>query len=110
MPTGTRTYGNVTIHVARGSGVGKGTMTEKGKVRLPRLLANLQRHLKPDRKVLLCLHKKIEPTALSYEPAFAAYSVAHWNAIDGRNDWNDHDAAVIFGLPYRDQEIGRAHV
>jgi len=102
VPAGTRTYANVTIHVARGSGVGKGTMTEKGKVRLPRLLADLQRHLKPDRKVLLCVHKKIEPTALSYDPGFGAFSVAHWGAIDGKNDWNDHDAVVIFGLPYRD--------
>jgi hypothetical protein len=29
--------------------------------------------------------------------------VGHWNAIDGRNDWQDFDTAVIFGLPYRDK-------
>jgi hypothetical protein len=103
VPPGTRNYANVTIHVARGSGLGKTKMTEKGKVRLPRLLANLQQTLAPDRKVLLCVHKRIQHTALSYKPDFAAYSVANWGAIDGRNDWNDYDTVVIFGLSYRDQ-------
>jgi hypothetical protein len=102
IPSGTRNYSNVKMHVARGSGVGKGKMTEKGKVRIPRLLANLKEHLSPKRKLLLCLHKKIEHVALSYEPGFDRYSVAHWWAIDGKNDWNDHDAVVIFGLPFRD--------
>jgi hypothetical protein len=102
VPADSRTYANVTIHVARGSGLGKGTMTGKGKTRLPRLLADLQQHLKPDRKILLCLHKRVEHMALGYAPGFGTYSVAHWGAIDGRNDWNDHDAVVIFGLPYRD--------
>jgi hypothetical protein len=103
VPAGTRTYANVTIHVARGSGLGKTKMTDRGKVRLPRLLANLQQHLTPDRKVLLCLHKCVEHTAVGYAPAFTAYSVAHWGAVDGRNDWKDHDAVVIFGLPYLPQ-------
>lgn len=103
VPQGTRTYGNVTIRVARGSGLGKTKMTERGKVRLPRLLANLKQTLMPDRKVLLCVHKRIAHTAMSYEPDFAAYSVAHWGAIDGKNDWNDYDTVVIFGLSYRDQ-------
>jgi hypothetical protein len=35
-------------------------------------------------------------------PGFAVYSVANWEAIDGKNDWSDHDAVVIFGLLYRD--------
>lgn len=101
IPSGARTYANVTMHVARGVGLGKSKMIEKGKDRVPQLLANLEQRLTPDRKVLLCLHKKIEHTALSYAPNFAC-SVAHWGAIDGKNDWNDHDAVVIFGLPYRE--------
>lgn len=102
VPPGTRNYANVTIHVARGSGLGKTKMTEKGKVRIPRLIADLEQRLTADRKVLLCVHKRIEHTALSYSPTFSTYSVAHWGAIDGKNDWNDHDTVVIFGLPYRD--------
>ncbi len=103
IPRGTRNYANVTLHVARGTSLGKQSMITKGKARLPRLLANLEQNLEPKRKVLLCVHKHLEPTALSYEPRFAKYAVAHWGAIDGRNDWNDYDTAVIFGLPYRDQ-------
>jgi hypothetical protein len=103
VPTGACSYTNVTINVARASGLGKTKMTERGKVRLPRLLASLEQTLPRDRKVLLCVHKRIAHVALSYKPSFEKYSVAHWGAIDGRNDWNDHDTVVIFGLSYRDQ-------
>jgi hypothetical protein len=103
VPTGTRSYANVTIHVARASALGKAKMAERGKVRLPRLLAYLEQTLTSDRKVLLCLHKRIEHIAKTYAPNFEKYSVAHWGAIDGRNDWDDHDTVVIFGLSYRDQ-------
>ena len=102
IPKGTRNYRYVNFHVARADGLGKGKMKECGKTRIPRLLADLQRTLSPGRRVLLCLHKASKHTALTYEPNFAAYSVAHWGAIDGRNDWHDHDAAVIFGMSYRD--------
>src|SRR5262245_4822082 len=78
-------------------------MAERGKVRIPRLLANLERTLTPDRKVLLCLHKRVEHIARAYAPDFGKYEVAHWGAIDGRNDWNDYDTVVIFGLSYRDK-------
>jgi hypothetical protein len=110
VPAGTRTYANVTIHVARGSGLGKTKMTDKGKVRVPRLLYNLQQHLRPDRRVLLCAHKKIEHIAKGYDPGFAAYSVAHWGAIDGKNDWNDHDAVVIFRPALPRPGVGHEHV
>ena len=66
-------------------------------------LGNLEKTSKPDRRVLLCVHKPMEHIALSYEPSFGTYSVAHRGAIDGRNDWNDYDTVVIFGLSYRDQ-------
>jgi len=102
VPDGTRNYANVTLHVARASGLGKTKMKERGKIRLPRLLADLEKMLSPDRKVLLCLHKHLAHFPLTYEHKFAALSVAHWGAIDGKNDWQDYDAAVICGLPYRD--------
>lgn len=31
---------------------------------------------------------------------------AHWDAIDGSNDYKDFDTAVIFGLPFRDRIWG----
>jgi hypothetical protein len=31
-------------------------------------------------------------------------AVAHWGAIDGRNEWKDFDTVVLFGLPWRPPE------
>lgn len=101
VPDNTRSYRNVTLHVSRDKGLGKGTMMDKGEARMARLLHHLEGDLK-DRSVLLVCHKDIEHHALSFEPKFKRYAVGHWGAIDGRNDWQDYDTAVIFGLPYRD--------
>lgn len=102
IPSKTRSYQNVTLHIARATGVGKTAMVKEGSTRVPRLLANLENTLGKDRKVFLCVHKRIEHIPLKYQPEFKEFSVAHWGAIDGRNDWKDFDTAVIFGLPYRD--------
>ncbi len=100
IPPNTRNYGNVTLHMARASRTGKGSMIEDGQTRMPRLLAELESTLGNDRRVFLCVHKTVEHIALKYAPKFEKYSVGHWGAVDGRNDWQDHDAVVIFGLPY----------
>lgn len=100
IPPNTRNYGNVTLHMARASRTGKGSMIEDGLTRIPRLLAELESTLGNDRRVFLCVHKGVEHIALNYAPKFEKYSVGHWRAVDGRNDWQDHDAVVIFGLPY----------
>jgi hypothetical protein len=100
-PSKVRDYSTVTLHVARDTGLGKGTMVKSIKTRFPRLLHALENELGPDRSVFLCMHKDAEHTALSYVHHFARFDVGHWGAIDGRNDWATHDTAVIFGLPYR---------
>ncbi|MFD2111171.1 hypothetical protein [Thiorhodococcus fuscus] len=102
VPPKTRNYRNVTLHVARARGTGKTAMKEKGKDRIPRLIHQLQQDLDPGRKVFVALHKDIEHHAVKYDPGFSEWSVGHWGAIDGRNDWMTYDTAVIFGLPYRD--------
>lgn len=102
-PTKVRDYSNVVLHVARATGVGKGNMIKNAKTRFPRLLASLETELGPDRSVFLCVHKDTEHVALSYDCNFARFDVGHWGAIDGRNDWQAHDTAVIFGLSYRDR-------
>lgn len=100
IPPNTRNYGNVTLHMARASRTGKGSMIEDGQTRIPRLLAELESTLGNDRRVFLCVHKGVEHIALNYAPKFEKHSVGHWGAVDGRNDWQDHDAVVIFGIPY----------
>ncbi|MGC0325013.1 hypothetical protein ABIG06_005642 [Bradyrhizobium sp. USDA 326] len=102
-PSHVRDYNNVTLHVARASGVGKRTMKENFSTRFPRLIADLEGRLSPDRSVFVCLHRDNRPLALDYAPNFTEFSIGHWGKVDGSNAWKDFDTAVIFGLPYRDQ-------
>lgn len=105
VPAKARDYANVTLHVSLGHAVGKVSMVRNAKENAATLVENLIRSLPAGRKVFVCCHQWVEPHIAGYtsEPHFTKLDVGHWNAIDGRNDWQDYDAAVIFGLPYRDQ-------
>lgn len=103
IPSGARNYSRVTLHVARATGLGKGKMTETAAKRIPRVLRNIEGRDGGRRRVFLCCHKDVEHVALSYAPDFEEYSVGHWGAVDGRNDWKDCDTAVIVGLQYFDR-------
>jgi hypothetical protein len=104
VPGHVRDYSNVTLHVARATGLGKHSMVKNIGTRCPRLLAALEAELGADRSVFMCMHKDTEHVAISYGgPNFAQFAVGHWGAVDGRNDWEAFDTAVIFGLPYRNQ-------
>ena len=59
-PPGVRDYSSVTLHVARTSGIGKGTMVERAKTRFPRLVEDLTKRLSSDRSVFFCVHKAVE--------------------------------------------------
>jgi hypothetical protein len=103
VPGRVRDYSNVTLHVARDTGLGKHSMVKHIDKRCPRLLQALEAEISPERSVFVCMHKACEHVPLSYPVHFAKFSVGHWGAVDGRNDWADYDTAVIFGLPYRDR-------
>src|SRR6266404_4116634 len=103
VPSKARAYGNVTLHVSVGHAVGKSKMVKAAKEEGPRLVANLKATLGQHRKVFVCCHQFVEPQLVSLDTGFDKFEVGHWNAIDGRNDWQDFDTAVIFGLPYRDK-------
>jgi hypothetical protein len=103
VPSKARSYANVTLHVSTGHAVGKTSMLKNIKEEGPKLIANLKEQLGHDRKVFVCCHKYVAPQLVSYDTGFAAFDVGHWGAIDGRNDWQTYDTAVIFGLPYRDR-------
>ena len=104
IPSGARSYRNVTLHVARTSaGLGKGKMAEEAAKRFPRLFKALEDSLGDTvgkRSVFLCCHKRVEHVPLSFEHPFERLSVAHWGAVDGKNQWKDHDIAVLIGLPF----------
>jgi hypothetical protein len=100
-PVGVRSYEHVKLHVARARGLGKTGMLEKGKARFPRFYKALNKEMTSDRKLLVCTHKCVEHHASDIQPD-AHTSIAHWGAIDGKNDWQDHDAIAILGLQYMD--------
>lgn len=104
IPThpGARHYTSVTLHVARTtSGTGKGAMVENAKTRFPRLIEDLTKRLAPQRSVFFCVHKAVEHE-LPDDLPFAKIAKAHWGAVDGSNDYADCNAAVLYGLPFRD--------
>jgi len=103
IPKGVRDYRNMTLHVAFARGLGKRKMFELRKDRVPRLLDHLNsRFAGQQRKTLVVCHKDVEPEVRASKHTFGQLSTAHWGAIDGRNDWEQCDTAVIFGLSFRD--------
>jgi hypothetical protein len=103
VPSHARNYANAILHVARARGLGKHTMVARIKERWLRVQRAIEAELGPDRSVFMCMHLDVEETTKGYGTMFKRFAVAHWGAVDGRNDWKDFDAAVILGLPYRPQ-------
>lgn len=106
-PPGVRDYSNVTLHVARAASTGKTSMEEFAATRFPQLEADLAGRLSAHRRVLFCVHKKVEHRVPSKDGLkVTEVASAHWGAIDGSNAYKDFDVAVIFGLPFRDRIWG----
>lgn len=98
-PQGARRYENVTMHVSWDHKVGKHYLREQAISETQKLMNELKLKLPSNKNVLVCCHKAVKSHLLQYDE-FSKYSVCHWGAIDGRNDWQDYDTVVIFGLPY----------
>lgn len=97
-----RSYANVTLHVARdGNGLGKTRMETHRTIRCKALGAFIRKNTEPDDRWLVVTHKGIEEKVAGYIPKDIS-AVAHWGKIDGRNDWKDYNNVIIFGLAYRD--------
>lgn len=110
-----RTYANATLRASFGHAVGRSSLTRplKGKkepgakTEAPKLWAALTKeHARrassscPMERVLVVCHKDAKQHLAGYEVPFE-YDLAHYGALDGRNDWRNYDSAVIFGLDYR---------
>jgi hypothetical protein len=107
IPRGSRSYSNMTLHVAYADGLGLASM-RKAKVaghRVHRLLNYLNARMAgQDRKALLVLHKDAEYHAKGHPiTGLKALSTAHYGAIDGLNGWSDCDTVAILGMDYRDE-------
>lgn len=101
-PEGIRDYSNVRLNLSYGHRVGKEHMCSNGREEWSRVLEALKRDLDKGRKVLAISHKDNSPVLLTFGNFDGDLSVAHWGALDGRNEWSDHDAVLLFGLPFLD--------
>lgn len=99
-PSDARSYKKVTLYVSTGNKVGKRFMKNNAKELSTKLIGELNNRINKGRKVFICCHKDVEPILTSHETEFEMQT-GHWNSIDGSNEWQDCDTAVIFGLPYR---------
>jgi len=101
-----RDYRSVTLHVARTRGTGKTAMMgEDGASIIERTLDAILAHYGERahaRRVLVVTDLGSEEKVHNAwsKAGFAALDVAHWNKIDGRNDWRDYDTLVVLNLPW----------
>lgn len=102
-----RSYRNVNLHVARTErgkpGVGKYDMKDNRSVRTSALMRTIYNKNKVGDKWLVVCHKDVQPIIEREVPKGIHISTEHWGNIDGKNNWNDHNHVVIFGLSYRDE-------
>jgi hypothetical protein len=88
-------------------GTGKATVTKKGDILAKAAIDGVLRHYGPranERHVLVVSHLAGVPHFEAYgtKAGFADYKVAHYGAIDGRNDWRDFDTLVVPSLLHTD--------
>ncbi len=103
--TRVRDYSTVTIYEARTSGTGKTTAKMRGEKLATDTVAALAAHYgdrASERRVLVVVAQAGEDhfRKVGAAAGFAAFDTAHWNKIDGRNDWREYDTLVIATLPY----------
>lgn len=98
-PEGIRSYRNVTLYVSMGHKLGKDHLAKITSDGISKVIEGLPAALHQAKKFLICTHKKLVPMLQGYDN-LPDYKVVNYGAIDGRNDWQDHDAILIFGLPY----------
>ena len=100
-----RDYRAVTLYAARTRGTGKTAMLKDGGSIIEQTLGSVLAQYgerAAARQVLVVTDLGSEETVRSIwsRAGFAALDVAHWNRIDGRNDWRECDTLVVLNLPW----------
>lgn len=103
-PRGIRNYRNATLHVSSGHAVGKTYLTKHAAKEWPLIWGDLQKRL-CGKNVLVCAHKDVLPIISGHGLPSGTVQYANWGKLDGKNDWHDCDALVLFGLPYLDNIV-----
>jgi len=108
--TQVRDYSTVTVYDARTNETGKRAATENGERLAADTIAALREHYGDragERRVLVVVAKDGEEhfRTVGTGAGFAAFDMAHWNKIDGRNDWRDFDTLCVATLPYANDSL-----
>lgn len=104
LPAGIRNYKNVNLNIMYGIAVGRDALKKKPSGYFLSL-ANLLSPSIVDKRTLFCVHLASEKQFALVKETYPKAKVAHWNAIDGKNDWEKYEAVVLCGLPF----IGRVN-
>jgi hypothetical protein len=103
-----RTYREVRHIYVYAEKTGRDGVMEQADEIVREMVGNLQTHYGPKhlphRSVLFLTHLAVEPFVMKWakEAGFKEVAVGHWNALDGRNDWNHFNTVVVLSQPYRD--------
>lgn len=106
LPLNIRNYQNVTLRVFWRTGLGKSALARQPEAYFCKVIEELSTYLGKKNKVLFCSHKVVEDHVKSVtEGRYAAVDIMHWGAIAGKNDWNNYDSLVIYGVQQPPPEI-----
>jgi hypothetical protein len=99
-PKGSRNYRNFTLYISKGHRVGKGAIESNGHKMIPELMGKLNSELK-GKDVLVITHLIGEPHVEGCRDSVDfKFKAAHWQNLDGSNDWKDCQGVVLVSLPY----------
>lgn len=101
-PEKIRSYENVTLYYSIGHRVGKGSLSRHASREASTFLTHISQRLNSDDRLLVCTHKATRPHLEGYGER-DKLAVAHWGAIDGKNDWEHFNAVAFYGLSYLDK-------
>lgn len=100
-PKHMRTYRNVRVHISRPHHVGKEHLAKHAATEWPMLARELSSKVSAKSKVLTITHKSTKHL-LKHKPSCREHCIAHWYNLDGKNEWREADAVLLYGLPYPD--------
>lgn len=106
LPATPRRYDNVQLYYSMGNAVGKSSVLKDPQGLAVSVIDSLRNSfIGTANKVLVCCHQALEPhmMAAGFDAGFAQFDAGHWQALDGRNDWQDFDTVAIIGLPFMPQ-------
>ena len=101
-PTGIRIYQNVTLHVSHGQGR-QGTPCAERRERMGCHLGRLVEAASWKARSPHLRAQRSRPAIEQYRPKDGYVHFDNRGNLDGRNDWNRCEAAILFGLPYLDK-------